>query len=397
MQSRRDWWRVQDVACKRSVIVQVFHFEKIGVRVNDSFHRFPSVLTAIQEGIDRNLHTGVQIYVSFAGEPLLNAGFGVASGDRVFTANTISLWRSAGKPVTAAAIMRLIQESRLTLDTNLATVIPETGAGVLGGITVKQLLTHTSGKPLLDTGWPQASWPQILQTICSADRLTGDSAYQPQSTWFLLGEIMRRLDSRGRSYQQILTDDVLQPLGMDDVWCGIPEETISTVSDRLPDYWTREKGQLSPSPYSKSPWLNAPSPGGNLRGPVSRLGRFYEMLMNGGRLSTGDTFLSDVSVKAMTSRQRAGQFDQTLQHVVDFGLGVIVDSNCHGSETVPYGFGRYCSPETFGHGGSQCAMGFCDPIRKLVVCWAANGFCGEGQHQRRNRAINEAVYADLGF
>ncbi len=42
-------------------------------------------------------------------------------------------------------------------------------------------------------------------------------------------------------------------------------------------------------------------------------------------------------------------------------------------------------------------MGFCDPDTKLVVAWAANGFCGEGQHQRRNRAINEAVYQDLGL
>ncbi|MCA9060369.1 MAG: serine hydrolase, partial [Planctomycetaceae bacterium] len=77
--------------------------------------------------------------------------------------------------------------------------------------------------------------------------------------------------------------------------------------------------------------------------------------------------------------------------------GVIVDSNHHGRETVPYGFGRRCSDRTFGHGGAQCAIGFCDPARQLVVAWSANGFCGEGQHQRRNRAINDAIYADLGL
>jgi CubicO group peptidase (beta-lactamase class C family) len=53
------------------------------------------------------------------------------------------------------------------------------------------------------------------------------------------------------------------------------------------------------------------------------------------------------------------------------------------------------SPDTFGHGGAQCAMAFCDPGHKLVVAWAANGLCREPQHQRRNRAINEAIYEDL--
>ena len=35
----------------------------------------------------------------------------------------------------------------------------------------------------------------------------------------------------------------------------------------------------------------------------------------------------------MTSRQRSGEFDSTFQHIVDFGLGVIVDSNAHGVDT----------------------------------------------------------------
>ena len=99
----------------------------------------------------------------------------------------------------------------------------------------------------------------------------------------------------------------------------------------------------------------------------------------------------------MTARHRIGEFDQTLQHTVDFGLGVICNSNKYGVETVPYGFGQYCSSSAFGHGGAQCSMGFCDPERRLVVVWSANGFCGEGLHQRRNRMINNAICVDLGL
>jgi CubicO group peptidase (beta-lactamase class C family) len=121
------------------------------------------------------------------------------------------------------------------------------------------------------------------------------------------------------------------------------------------------------------------------------------MFLRQGRLPDGTRLTSADTVSLMVSRHRTGQFDLTLQHIIDFGLGVIINSNQYGADTVPYGFGKYCSPNTFGHGGSQCSIGFCDPERELVVAWAANGFCGEGQHQRRNRAINEAIYRDLSI
>ena len=53
--------------------------------------------------------------------------------------------------------------------------------------------------------------------------------------------------------------------------------------------------------------------------------------------------------------------DVTFKHVVDWGLGTIIDSKRYGVETVPYGYGRYASDATFGHGGSQSSVGFADP------------------------------------
>ena len=99
----------------------------------------------------------------------------------------------------------------------------------------------------------------------------------------------------------------------------------------------------------------------------------------------------------MTARHRVGEFDLTLAHIVDFGLGVIVDSNRYGLETVPYGYGKYCSPRTFGHGGAQSSQGWCDPEVGLVVAYFFNGRPGEAQHNRRSRKLNEAIYADLGL
>jgi CubicO group peptidase (beta-lactamase class C family) len=105
--------------------------------------------------------------------------------------------------------------------------------------------------------------------------------------------------------------------------------------------------------------------------------------------------ISAKTVSELTSRQRRGQFDHTFKHVIDWGLGFIVNSNQYGSETVPYGYGRHCSAETFGHSGSQSSSAFADPAHGLVAAWVCNGMPGERRHQKRARELNSAIYEDL--
>lgn len=355
---------------------------------------FQSVLKAIESGINRQLHTCVQVYISVAGQVLLNEGFGQATSDSVCDSNTMMLWRSAGKPITAAAVCLAWQQGRLSLNQPIGRVLPE-AKGPVKDKTIRQLLIHDSGLPLVDTGWPQSDWSTTISKILSIETSTSDAAYQPQSSWFLLGEILHRIDSQDRPFAEILRQDLLQPLGMTNSYCGIPEALFADLP--LPNYYLRERGAVVKSDFGQAPWLTQPSPGGNMRGPISDLGRFYEMLLNQGATNHDSHLLTEQTVAAMTATHRRSKFDTTLQHVVDMGLGFHIDSNLHGVDTVPYGFSKHCSAETFGHGGSQCAIGFCDPQHKLVVAWAANGFCGEGQHQRRNRDINTAIYQDLGF
>ena len=134
-----------------------------------------------------------------------------------------------------------------------------------------------------------------------------------------------------------------------------------------------------------------------MRGPIRDLRRFYEMLLREGKTESGGQILSEESVRKMTTRQRVDQFDHSFQHTVDFGLGVIINSNRYGAETVPYGFGRYASESSFGHGGAQSSIGFADPEHRLVVCAVANGCPGEERHNARFRELNSAIYEDLGL
>jgi len=360
--------------------------------------QFPNVLAAVQEGIERRLHTGVQIYISQRSQVLLNTGFGEAAPGIPMNSDIIMPWRSAGKPLTAVLILKACEAGLLSLDDRLDQRLPEARETDKAAVRVIDLLTHSGGFPQTDTGWPHADWAASVQAALQGQRQfeIGSAAYHPQSSWFILGEIARRC-FEAAEFSDALSAELLIPLGLSEVWCGVPADIVSREAARFPALYEREQGSLVSSVYASSPWLNTSSPGGNLRGPIHELGRFYEMLLRDGVDQFGRAYLTPNSVRDMTRVHRVGMFDQTLQHVIDFGLGVICNSNRYGVDSVPYGFGRFASESAFGHGGSQCSMAFCDPQHDLVVAWAANGFCGEGQHQRRNRRINDAVYQDLGL
>jgi CubicO group peptidase (beta-lactamase class C family) len=362
---------------------------------------FPTVADAIQDGIDRQLHTGVQIYVSLRGSVVLDSALGNAAPDRPMTASTLMPWRSAGKPLTAFLVMQQIETQRLKLSTRLPELLPEFNDTDKADVTILDLLTHQSGFPQTETGWPHCSWQESIHNIRNSPRQLeiGTAAYHPQSSWFLLGEILRRLDHAHPTaeFNRIPSQRLLNPLKMYTTTCGLETDAVNRLAAQMPVVFERDKGELVESSSGRIPWTTQPSPGASFRGPVRELGQFYEMLQLGGQTSSGERLLADELVCQMVERHRSGEFDQTLQHKVDFGLGVVCNSNRYGAESVPYGFGRYCSEASYGHGGSQCSMGFCDAERQLVVAWAANGFCGEGMHQRRNRTFNNAIYMDLGL
>jgi CubicO group peptidase (beta-lactamase class C family) len=166
-------------------------------------------------------------------------------------------------------------------------------------------------------------------------------------------------------------------------------------AERIGMMWQRERGEVRLLDWHDQQHCTACSPGGNSRGPVRELARFYECLLAGGTLD-GARLLHAETVAEMTRPQRVGQFDLTLQHVMNFGLGFMLDSKRYGSTTVPYGFGSGCSEAAFGHGGSQSSLAFADPEHGLVVAYVANNRPGEPHHQRRHREIVEAIWGDIG-
>ncbi|MCG8458673.1 MAG: beta-lactamase family protein [Holophagales bacterium] len=359
----------------------------------------PRARRRLEEGIERGLHPGAQVYVSLGGRAY-ELALGRRADDEPMETTTLNLWLSSTKPVTAVAVALLWQAGDLGLDDPVARHVPEFAAHGKGGITLRHLLTHTAGIRMLNIGWPEASWEEILTTICSRrpePRWTpGQKAgYHMASSWFVLGEVISRV--AGRPFPRFVREEVLEPCGMDDSFVGMPEELYPGYAPRLGRMWGTEGEEATPRRWHRPRSVVGSSPGGNGWGPVRELGRFYEMLLHGGCTRSGRQLLLHQTVEALTTPHRVGMVDQTFRQKLDWGLGFIVDSKHYGESLVAYGYGAHASRRTFGHSGFQSSTAFADPEHGLVVAVLVNGQPGEPVHTERMKAVTEAVYEDLGL
>ena len=361
----------------------------------------PQTVAAIQDGQDAGLHTGAILYAMIDGHTVADLALGNARLDPAvpMRTDTLMLWLSAGKPVTAVAIAMLVEAGKLQFDQEVGTIIPEFANNGKERITIRHLLTHTAGIRGMDLSYPFATWEETLAKIYTMkverDWTPGLKAgYHAHTSWYVLGEIINRLT--GVRHDLWIRKNIFEPLGMRDSWLAMTEEQYHTYGERIGVlHDTTVKPPKPIANYDTELALSRPRPAASARGPMRDLARFYEMLRRGGELD-GVRLLSADMVQAMTSRQRVGMFDQTFRQTIDWGLGIILNSSHYGP-AIPYQFGPHASRGTFGHGGSQSSTGFCDPERNLVVALIFNGCPGEAVHDKRLRAVLKAFYEDLGL
>ncbi len=348
------------------------------------------LLSLLQEQIHSGLHPGARLYVSREADIVLDFSVGEASKGFPMKHDTSLLWMSAGKPATAVAILQLMEQRKLQLDERVSHYLPEFGTKGKEPITIRHLLTHTGGFRLADKV-DVADWDQAIREIENTPlepnwEIGQKAGYHVNGSWLILGEIIRRVD--GRSIRDYLQEEVFAPADMEGCSLG-----LESISDNNAVMYLTEREACIPHPLMSDPArLRQWRTGSNLMGPAHSLGRFYEHLLQG-----GGKILHAESVHLMTQRHRKGLLDQTFRHVIDFGLGLIINSAQYGPHTVPYGYGSYASSESFGHGGNQSSIAFADPRYQLVLVYITNGMPGETAHQKRMRNVIDAVYEELGL
>jgi CubicO group peptidase (beta-lactamase class C family) len=354
--------------------------------------------TLIEQGISEGFHPGAQLFISINGKVVSDLAMGSARPDVRMAPDTINLWMSSVKPVGAVAIVQFWERGLLDLDDRVGKFIPEFEVRGKEAITIRQVLTHTGGfRAVPDLQWNDP-YEDAIAKVCEAPLeprwVPGVTAgYHPNSGWYVLAELVRRID--GRPFDQYAREAIFTPLGMTDCWVGMPRDIYRSYGRRIGYLYDTSNGQSRLAHGNSEDEATSVRPGGNGRGPMRQLGKLYEMLLFKGRLPDAPRMLLPQTVEAMTTRHRAGVCDLTFKHVLDWGLGVIINSNQYGPDTVPYSFGPHASPRAFGHSGHQSSCAFCDPVHGLVVSWICTGMPGEPRHDARQRSINRAIYEDL--
>jgi CubicO group peptidase (beta-lactamase class C family) len=362
-------------------------------------HTCRRTLALLEEGRAGGLHSGGQLYVSLRGKPVVEAAFGEARPGEPLRSEHLMLWMSSSKPVTAVGIAQLWERELLKLDDQVAKHLPEFAAGGKESVTIRHLLTHTGGIRTLETGWPKKSWDAIVAEICALRLeprwVPGEKAgYHMASSWFILGELIQRLD--GRPFARYVREEIFLPLGMGESWIGIDPDSFPTLAPRLVPIWDTAKTPPEMHRWHLAPRATHPNPGSNGYGPMRQLGRFYEALLGGGEWADR-RILRPQTVEALVARHRTGLVDQTFRHVLDWGLGFIPNPAVYGAESVPYAYGPHASRRTYGHSGYRSSTAFADPEHGLVVALAVNGTPSHEAHTERFRTLCAAIYEDLGL
>jgi CubicO group peptidase (beta-lactamase class C family) len=354
----------------------------------------------LEAGVQAGLHLGAQLYVNLRGEIMMDFACGEARKGVPMRSDSVVQWFSAGKPLTALAVAQLYEKGLVRIEAPVSDYIPEFGRQGKEAITIEHLLTHTGGFRKADNFPGDLSWEEMIERICEAPMeenwVAGERAgYSTTGAWFILGEIVRRVS--GVKVDEYVRAEILEPVGMNDTWLRLPFEKFKSYGERLALMHDTAAVKREADFMQDAAGMAQCRPGSSARGPIRELGKFYEMLLNGGKAG-GKQIVREETIRLITQRHRVGMFDETFLHKMDFGYGFIVNSNRYGapgSEGVPYGYGRYASDATFGHSGAQSSCAFADPKHGLVVAWVTNGTPGERPHQKRHREINNAVYERL--
>ena len=161
---------------------------------------------------------GMAIAVVKNGEAVVAKGYGLANLEDQVPVTTHSIFQSGsvGKQFTAAAIVHLEEHGKLRLDDNIAGYLPPTKAR-WRSITVRQLLTHTSGIPEYkdEVDWRRDySERQLAELVGLLRRRStpGQKFEYSNSGYLLLGIIIRMIT--GKFHADYVRENIFKPLGM---------------------------------------------------------------------------------------------------------------------------------------------------------------------------------------
>lgn len=184
------------------------------------FFPAPAFAATAAEQIDQLFNTaaadgkfGGNVLVIRSGATIYEKSFGPADKARQIPNSSVSRFSiaSVSKPFTAVAVLKLVEQGKLRLEDRLDHIFPELNGAAIAGITISQLLSHTSGiEEVVGKHLDRPLIPDDLKTAAFASKV-GEFQYS-NSGYMVLKLVMEKVIRQ--TYGQILDTVIFRPAGM---------------------------------------------------------------------------------------------------------------------------------------------------------------------------------------
>lgn len=343
---------------------------------------------------------GSAVTVYHLGEPVVDLWGGQRTEEDEWHDDTVAMCFSTTKGVASTALHILADRGLVGYDEPVATYWPEFAANGKAAITVRHVLTHSSGlhriRSIVDSGARLHDWEHMTEALAAAA-----PAYEPGSRHgyhaltygWLVGEIVRRVSGSGIA--EFVDAEIARPLDCDGLYIGLPPSERHRVAPlgplsmprsnnatirRMEKNIGKQMGKVVsalPGPVNTRRLVNALAPRNveeALLGPgvmdaaipaangfftARSLARMYAMLAGGGVLD-GVRLLSEERIRMISEVQREGR-DHVLVMPMDWRLGYHRVFTTRGPVRTAFGH--------FGFGGSGA---WADPERDLAIGFVCN-------------------------
>ncbi len=371
---------------------------------------FEPVRDAFAANWERHGEVGASLCAYLDGAPVvdLHGGWTDRSETEPYGADSLQVVYSATKGITAMAVATLVDRGLLGLDRPVAAYWPEFAGAGKTAITIRDVLSHQSGLPALDTPLTTAevlAVEPVLRALEVQQPLwpVGDGhGYHAFTLGWILGEVVRRVT--GVPVGDYVRDELAGPLGVE-FWIGLPEALETRVVPLIPPpapttdddvaFLLRVGGpgtlgaralsmdgallvaDLDGTPFNTRAYHATSMPAGNGISNAASMARLYAACLgevDGVRLISAETL-------AEFSRVHSDGTDRVLSMHTRFGLGF-------GLHCELFDFG---SDTAIGHYGAGGSAAFADPATGLTFAYVMSYMATPLGHDPRASALINAV------
>ncbi len=319
----------------------------------------------IQSGIRAGAYPGAALVVGRADTVLFIKGYGRLTWSprslAVAPDSTLFDLASLTKVVaTTTALMLLVDRGAVKIDAPVRTYVPEFNGDGTAGITVRQLLTHTSGLRATLPLYEEPDAAAALQRVFAATPIyrPGTRVVYSDLNAILLGEIVRR--AAGEPLDRFAAREIFTPLGLTQTLFRPPAALRRRIAPTGEWHGHAVAGEVNDRNAAR---LGGVAGHAGLFATAVDVAHFAQCILREGALPDGRRLVSVGTVRLFTTK------------AVDFGHGT--EARALGWQAVPTGekessAGTVFGPRSFGHTGWTGTSLWIDPDRGVFVVLLTN-------------------------